>query len=68
MCMGNNGLVNKILHLVIYTVTLTGNTISFRGLMVQARAVADDTPLGSFQAEPDVTRLSDCSRADVGFS
>ena len=49
-----------------YAVTLSGTT-SFRGLLVQARSMADDTPVGSFVAEAGITRLSSCARADVCF-
>lgn len=47
-----------------FAVTLSGSQ-SFRGLLVQARTVADDTPVGSFTAESGVTRLSSCDRPDV---
>lgn len=47
-------------------VTLSG-TVQYRGLMVQARSMADDSPVGSFTAESGVTRLSDCARSDVCF-
>ena len=49
---------------ILCTVVLSG-TEQFRGLLVQARAVADDSPVGSFAATAGVTRLSSCERADV---
>lgn len=50
-----------------YVLTLSGTT-SFRGLLVQARSMADDTPVGSFVAEAGITRLSSCARADSAIT
>ena len=39
----------------------------FRGFLLQGRAYADDSPVGSFMAPlaEDLYRLSDCTRRDV---
>lgn len=51
-----------------YTLTLSG-TVQFRGLLVQARSMADDSPVGSFTADDGgVTRLSSCDRADSAIT
>ena len=56
-----------VLHTSFSVVTLSG-TVQFRGLLVQARSMADDSPVGSFTADDEgVTRLSSCDRADVCF-
>lgn len=55
-----------IYHSHFSAVTLSG-TVQFRGLLVQARSMADDSPVGSFTAESGVTRLSSCARSDVCF-
>lgn len=55
------------MHTSFSAVTLSG-TVQFRGLLVQARTMADDSPVGSFTADDGgVTRLSSCDRADVCF-
>lgn len=56
------------IHGSFSAVTLSGGTVQFRGLLVQARTVADGSPVGSFTADDaGVTRLSSCDRRDVCF-
>ena len=51
----------------IFAVTLSGSG-DFRGLLVQARSIADNSPVGSFENISALTRLSSCNRADVCIS
>ena len=53
---------------ICVSVTLSGTGgFDFRGLLVQARSVADDSPVGSFAPVDDRTRLSSCGRSDVSL-
>ena len=46
-------------------VTLSGMGAQFRGLMVQARTLADGSPVGSFSAFTTNTRASVCTPPEV---
>ena len=48
------------------TVTLSGSGRQFRGFLIQARLMSDDTTrVGSFSNPPSGTRLSSCSPSEV---
>ena len=48
---------------------IVADTGTFRGFLVQARQVADDTTvLGSFSVTDSGSRLSDCDPASVGVT
>ena len=52
--------------LCAYTVTLSGSGGEpFRGFLVQARTVADGSPVGVFTDNGDDQTLSSCSPAEV---
>lgn len=47
-------------------VTLSGSGMQFRGFLIQARLMSDDTTrVGSFSNPPSGTRLSSCSPSEV---
>jgi hypothetical protein len=50
-----------------YRLTLSGSG-DFRGLLVQARSIADNSPVGSFEDISALTRLSSCDRADSAIT
>jgi hypothetical protein len=50
-----------------YQLTLSGSG-DFRGLLVQARSIADNSPVGSFEDISALTRLSSCDRADSAIT
>ncbi|CAI8006184.1 Scavenger receptor cysteine-rich type 1 protein M160 [Geodia barretti] len=50
-----------------YRLTLSGSG-DFRGLLVQARSIADNSPVGSFENISALTRLSSCNRADSAIT
>ena len=48
------------------TVTLSGSGRQFRGFLIQARLMSDDTTrVGSFSNPPTGARLSSCSPSEV---
>ena len=46
-------------------VCLSGSGAQFRGFLVQARSVADESPVGSFTASGTGQRLSSCTTPEV---
>lgn len=49
----------------VYIVVLNGTGASFRGYLVQARTVADESPVGSYIASDVGQRLSSCPIPEV---
>ena len=56
-------------HTYPLTVTLSGSGgEEFRGFLVQARTVADDSPVGTFIDNGDDQALSSCTPPEVVYS
>ena len=54
-----------IILCMLGAVCLSGSGAQFRGFLVQARSVADESPVGSFTASGTGQRLSSCTTPEV---
>ena len=57
------------LVLILYIVTLSGSGgVQFRGFLVQARTMADGSPVGVFTDNGEDQALSSCTPAEVDLA